>query len=173
MQMNHIAAKTPLNHLERLHSPRTFDRADCLRRYLALSGNDRFIPRSTWYQSFALGFGAGLRRSDADPSARVERRSGVLGPGAGGSGRESSLHWHLQLLHPGGRGGNPVLCQDQDGYITIHGSSNPDHIAENFDVFDFELTGQEMNEIRNSELSYLNERINCSFRSFHKSILCY
>ena len=28
MQMNHIAAKTPLNHLERLHSPRTFDRAD-------------------------------------------------------------------------------------------------------------------------------------------------
>ena len=63
--MNHIAAKTPLNHLERLHSPRTFDRADCLRM------------------------------------------------------------------------------------ITIHGSSNPDHIAENFDVFDFELTGQEMNEIRN------------------------
>ena len=39
--------------------------------------------------------------------------------------------------------------QIQDGYITIHGSSNPDHIAENFDVFDFELTGQEMNEIRN------------------------
>ena len=115
MQMNHIAAKTPLNHLERLHSPRTFDRADCLRRYLALSGNDRFIPRSTWYQSFALGFGAGLRRSDADPSARLERRSGVLGPGAGGSGRESSLHWHLQLLHPGGRGGNPVLCQDHAG----------------------------------------------------------
>jgi len=39
--------------------------------------------------------------------------------------------------------------QIQDGYITFHGTSNPDHIAENFDVFDFELTGQEMNEIRN------------------------
>ena len=39
--------------------------------------------------------------------------------------------------------------QIQDGYITIPGSSNPDHIAENFDVFDFELTEQEMDEIRN------------------------
>ena len=156
---------------------------------------------------------------DADPSARVERRSGVLGAGAGGSGRESSLHWHLQLLkseaveeilsfakimpaviqkenhlyyqnkalqeyvqqygivveswYPfGGRGhtqehfANETIVQIanahgktpaqiilrwqiQDGYITIQGSSNPDHIAENFDVFDFELTGQEMNEIRN------------------------
>ena len=38
--------------------------------------------------------------------------------------------------------------QVQDGYITIPGSSNPDHIAENYDVFDFELTSQEMMEIR-------------------------
>ena len=54
MQMNYIAAKTPLNHLERLHSPRTFDRADCLRRYLALSGNDRFIPRGALTRLFFL-----------------------------------------------------------------------------------------------------------------------
>ena len=32
--------------------------------------------------------------------------------------------------------------------ITIPGSSNPDHIAENYDIFDFELTSQEMTEIR-------------------------
>ena len=38
--------------------------------------------------------------------------------------------------------------QIQDGFITIPGSSNPDHIAENYDVFDFELTNQEMMEIR-------------------------
>ena len=38
--------------------------------------------------------------------------------------------------------------QIQDGYITILGSSNPDHIAENYDVFDFELTDQEIMEIR-------------------------
>ena len=38
--------------------------------------------------------------------------------------------------------------QIQDGYITIPGSSNPEHIAENYDVFDFELTHQEMKEIR-------------------------
>lgn len=37
----------------------------------------------------------------------------------------------------------------QDGYIAIPGSSNPDHIAENYDIFDFELTEAEMEEIRN------------------------
>ena len=45
MQMNHIAAKTPLNHLERLHGSRTFDRADFFRMISCLTGNDRFIPR--------------------------------------------------------------------------------------------------------------------------------
>ena len=38
--------------------------------------------------------------------------------------------------------------QLQAGFIAIPGSSNPDHIAENYDVFDFELTGDEMLRIR-------------------------
>ena len=41
------------------------------------------------------------------------------------------LRWHLQ-----------------DGYIAIPGSSNPDHIAENYDIFDFVLSEDEMNRIR-------------------------
>ena len=41
------------------------------------------------------------------------------------------LRWHLQ-----------------DRYIAIPGSSNPDHIAENYDIFDFELSEDEMNRIR-------------------------
>ena len=41
------------------------------------------------------------------------------------------LRWHLQ-----------------DGYIAIPGSSNPDHIAENYDIFDFELSEAEMDQIR-------------------------
>ena len=41
------------------------------------------------------------------------------------------LRWHLQ-----------------DGYIAIPGSGNPDHIAENYDIFDFELLEDEMNRIR-------------------------
>ena len=41
------------------------------------------------------------------------------------------LRWHLQ-----------------DGYIAIPGSGNPDHIAENYDIFDFELTEDEMDRIR-------------------------
>ena len=41
------------------------------------------------------------------------------------------LRWHLQT-----------------GFIAIPGSSNPDHIAENYDIFDFELSDSEMEEIR-------------------------
>ena len=42
------------------------------------------------------------------------------------------LRWHLQA-----------------GYIVIPGSSNLKHIEENFEVFDFELTDDEMNLIKN------------------------
>lgn len=35
----------------------------------------------------------------------------------------------------------------QDGNIVIPGSKNPDHIRDNFDLFDFELTEEEMKEI--------------------------
>ena len=38
--------------------------------------------------------------------------------------------------------------QLQAGFIAIPGSSNPDHIAENYDIFDFELTENEMKRIR-------------------------
>ena len=48
----------------------------------------------------------------------------------GKTGAQVILRWHLQA-----------------GYIAIPGSSNPDHIAENFDVFDFSLTKEEMNTI--------------------------
>lgn len=42
------------------------------------------------------------------------------------------LRWHLQ-----------------SGTIAIPGSSNPEHIQENFDIFDFELTDDEMKKIEN------------------------
>ena len=41
------------------------------------------------------------------------------------------LRWHLQA-----------------GFIAIPGSSNPDHIAENYDIFDFELTDEDMEKIK-------------------------
>lgn len=37
----------------------------------------------------------------------------------------------------------------QEGFSVVPGSSNPEHIAENIDVFDFELTDDEMEIIRN------------------------
>ncbi|MBR2299827.1 MAG: aldo/keto reductase [Alphaproteobacteria bacterium] len=36
----------------------------------------------------------------------------------------------------------------QEGFIVIPGTSNPDYIKENIDVFDFELTDEEMEKIR-------------------------
>ena len=45
----------------------------------------------------------------------------------GVSAAQILLRWHVQA-----------------GYIAIPGSSNPDHIAENIAIFDFELTDDEM-----------------------------
>ena len=42
------------------------------------------------------------------------------------------LRWHLQA-----------------GFITIPGSSNVEHIKENIDIFDFELSGEDMQKIAN------------------------
>lgn len=39
--------------------------------------------------------------------------------------------------------------QLQAGYIVIPGSSNPNHIAENYNIFDFELSSEDMKRITN------------------------
>lgn len=49
------------------------------------------------------------------------------------------LRWHIQA-----------------GYITIPGSSNPDHIAENYDIFDFELSDEEMQTINDLNTGHGN-----------------
>ncbi len=49
------------------------------------------------------------------------------------------LRWHIQA-----------------GYITIPGSSNPDHIAENYDIFNFELTEEEMQTIKEMDTGHGN-----------------
>lgn len=48
----------------------------------------------------------------------------------GKSAAQVVLRWHVQ-----------------SGYIAIPGSKNPDHIAENISIFDFELTDDEMKQI--------------------------
>ena len=49
------------------------------------------------------------------------------------------LRWHVQA-----------------GYITIPGSSNPDHIAENYDIFNFELSEEEMQTIKEMDTGHGN-----------------
>ena len=53
-----------------------------------------------------------------------------LGKKYGKSAAQIILRWHMQ-----------------DGNIVIPGSKNPDHIKANFDLFDFELTNEEMAQI--------------------------
>ena len=53
-----------------------------------------------------------------------------LGKKYGKSNAQIILRWHIQT-----------------GNIVIPGSKNPDHIKDNFDLFDFTLTGEEMAEI--------------------------
>ena len=53
-----------------------------------------------------------------------------LGKKYGKSAAQIILRWHMQ-----------------DGNIVIPGSKNPDHIKANFDLFDFELTDEEMAQI--------------------------
>ena len=36
----------------------------------------------------------------------------------------------------------------QEGNIVFPKTTNPDHMKDNFDIFDFELTAEEMGEIR-------------------------
>lgn len=55
---------------------------------------------------------------------------GQLASKYGKSNAQIILRWHIQ-----------------EGNIVIPGSKNPDHIKANFDLFDFELTGEEMDKI--------------------------
>ena len=48
----------------------------------------------------------------------------------GKSNAQIILRWHVQ-----------------SGNIVIPGSKNPGHIRDNFDIFDFELTGEDMEKI--------------------------
>ena len=60
----------------------------------------------------------------------------------------------LELAEKYGKTSAQIILrwQLQDGYIAIPGSSNPEHIAENFDIFDFELSEEDMAQIRALDL---------------------
>jgi diketogulonate reductase-like aldo/keto reductase len=74
---------------------------------------------------FPLGGMMGVQRLSQDPViqqiAKDHDKSAV----------QTMLRWHIQ-----------------EGFSVIPGSKNPDHIKENIDIFDFELSEDEMNQIR-------------------------
>ena len=65
-----------------------------------------------------------------DKALLQEQLFAELGKKYGKSAAQIILRWHMQ-----------------DGNIVIPGSKNPDHIKANFDLFDFELTSEEMTQI--------------------------
>ena len=65
-----------------------------------------------------------------DKALLQEPLFGELGKKYGRSAAQIILRWHMQ-----------------SGNIVIPGSKNPDHIKANFDLFDFELTDEEMAQI--------------------------
>ena len=81
--------------------------------------SDEGIVIQAWYP---LGHG--------DKSLIQEPFFTQLGKKYGKSNAQIILRWHIQA-----------------GNIVIPGSKNPDHIKDNFDLFDFTLTGEEMAEI--------------------------
>lgn len=64
-----------------------------------------------------------------------------IGKKYGKTNAQMILRWHIQ-----------------SGNIVISGSKNPDHIRDNFDIFDFVLTDEEMSEIAklNKDIRYYN-----------------
>ena len=81
--------------------------------------SDEGIVIQAWYP---LGHG--------DKALIQEPLFAQLGKKYGKSNAQIILRWHIQ-----------------SGNIVIPGSKNPDHIKDNFDLFDFTLTGEEMAEI--------------------------
>lgn len=81
--------------------------------------NEKGIVAQAWYP---LGHG--------DRALLQEPLFEKLGKKYGKSAAQIILRWHIQ-----------------DGNIVIPGSKNPEHIKSNFELFDFELTAEEMAQI--------------------------
>ena len=63
-------------------------------------------------------------------AADASQDEGIAADAHGKTPAQIILRWHLQA-----------------GFITIPGSQNPDHILENFSIFDFELTEADMQQM--------------------------
>ncbi len=78
----------------------------------------------------SLGLMAWYPLGHGDKSLREEAIFTELAKKYGKSGAQIILRWHIQ-----------------SGNVVIPGSKNPDHIRDNFDIFDFALTEEDMAEI--------------------------
>jgi len=90
---------------------------------------------------YGIGLMAWYPLGHGDKSLIQEPVFAELGKKYGKSGAQIILRWHIQ-----------------SGNVVIPGSRNPAHIRDNFDIFDFALTGEEMARIAamDKNLRYYN-----------------
>lgn len=79
----------------------------------------------------------------------------------GGRGFTQNYFFHPTLMAIAESYGKTVpqillRWQVQSGYIAVPGSSNPDHIAENYDIFNFELSEADMQTINDMNTGHGN-----------------
>ena len=79
-----------------------------------------------------MGLMAWYPLGHGDKALLEEPVFGKLAEKYGKTAAQIILHWHIQ-----------------SGHVVIPGSKNPNHIRDNFDIFDFALTDAEMDEIAN------------------------
>lgn len=95
-----------------------------------------FITTKLWvqdtsYEGAKKAAAASMKRlGHGDKALLEEPVFGTLAEKYGKSNAQIILRWHVQ-----------------SGHVVIPGSKNPDHIRDNFDIFDFALTEEEMGEI--------------------------
>ena len=79
----------------------------------------------------------------------IVSESGYPFGGRGHTGEHFGNETIIRIAEAHGKTPAQVILrwQLQAGFIAIPGSSNPDHIAENYNIFDFELADSEMEEI--------------------------
>jgi len=53
----------------------------------------------------------------------------------------------------------------QEGFSAVPGSTNPDHIAENIAIFDFELSNAEMEQIRALDRGEVGRYFNIDYQT--------
>lgn len=84
----------------------------------------------------------------ADPNLLQDPTITTIAAAHGKTAVQVILRWHMQ-----------------EGLVAVPGSTNPDHIRENLDIFDFELSEDEMDQMRSLDKGEAGRYFNIDYRT--------